>query len=323
MDVGKPMVTIVIPVFNGGEYLAEAIESALAQTYDPIEIVVVNDGSTDSGETEQVARRFEPKIRYFEKQNGGVSSALNFGIAHASGEYISWLSHDDAYYEDKISKQMSLLDSLSIKRVVLYSNLTIMDSNSKCYAEFSNPPVAPSRFYEALLGGMVVESLFKHPQFGLNGCTTLIPKVAFAEVGDFDPIKRATQDYDMWFRMNTKFDFIGMPDRLLKSRVHKGQGTHQLGSAMAKEVSELYLDALEYYQRGSRKFDLDLAKLAFALRFDVRREGAYLKVQEMASKEGRTSESLKYLMAARLMSPGIARLRIAAKNGRMLFKKRV
>ena len=96
----NPLVSIVIPVYNGSNYLREAINSALNQTYKNIEIVVVNDGSTDGGLTEQVAKSFGDKIRYFSKENGGCGSALNCGIDAMKGGYFSWLSHDDLYTND-------------------------------------------------------------------------------------------------------------------------------------------------------------------------------------------------------------------------------
>ena len=77
-------VSIIIPVYNGSNYLKEAIESALAQTYDNVEVLVVNDGSNDGGATEQIALSYGERIRYFKKENGGVASALNVGIHHSS-----------------------------------------------------------------------------------------------------------------------------------------------------------------------------------------------------------------------------------------------
>ena len=79
----QPKVSIVIPVYNGANYLGEAIDSALEQTYENIEIIVVNDGSTDDGATREIALSYGDRIRYFEKENGGVSSALNLGINFA------------------------------------------------------------------------------------------------------------------------------------------------------------------------------------------------------------------------------------------------
>ena len=105
----NPLVSIIIPVYNGGNYLAEAIDSALAQTYKNLEIIVVNDGSCDNGKTEEIALSYGDKIRYFRKENGGSSSALNYGIKQMNGEWFSWLSHDDLYYPEKIEKQVNYI----------------------------------------------------------------------------------------------------------------------------------------------------------------------------------------------------------------------
>ena len=75
-----PLVSIVIPAYNASNYLSNAIDSALAQTYKNIEIIVVNDGSKDDGATRKIAESYGDKILYFEKSNGGSSSALNYGI---------------------------------------------------------------------------------------------------------------------------------------------------------------------------------------------------------------------------------------------------
>ena len=100
MKFSGPLVSIVIPVYNGSDYLAEAIDSALAQTYGNIEIIVINDGSSDNGKTREVAGKYGDRIRYFEKENGGVPTALNLGIKEMKGDYFSWLSHDDVYFPE-------------------------------------------------------------------------------------------------------------------------------------------------------------------------------------------------------------------------------
>jgi len=127
-----PLVSIIIPVYNGSRYLNEALSSALNQTYDNIEVIVVNDGSEDnSGE---IAQSYGSRIRYFEKENGGVSTALNMALQHMRGDYFSWLSHDDVYFHDKIEKQVQKLASFGPTertRTILYSNLMVIDHRSK------------------------------------------------------------------------------------------------------------------------------------------------------------------------------------------------
>lgn len=107
MSISKPLVSIIIPVYNGSNYLKEAIESALEQTYKRIEILVINDGSNDGNLTHNLALSFGNKIKYYNKENGGVASALNFGIAKMNGDYFSWLSHDDTFKLNKIENQIS------------------------------------------------------------------------------------------------------------------------------------------------------------------------------------------------------------------------
>ena len=119
----NPKISIIVPVYNGANYLKEAIESALAQTYKNIEIIVVNDGSNDAGLTEKTALSFGNKISYFSKPNGGTSSALNLGIKNMTGEYFSWLSHDDTYYPNKLKAQINVLSKLENKNTIMMTDL--------------------------------------------------------------------------------------------------------------------------------------------------------------------------------------------------------
>src|SRR5574344_1270331 len=102
-------VSIVIPVYNGSNYLKQAIDSAINQTYKNIEIIVVNDGSNDDEATEKIALSYGDKIKYYKKVNGGVASALNLALKNMTGKYFSWLSHDDLYYANKIEKQINFI----------------------------------------------------------------------------------------------------------------------------------------------------------------------------------------------------------------------
>ena len=115
----NPKVSILIPAYNGANYMREAIDSALAQTYKNSEVILVNDGSKDNGDTEAIARSYGDKIRYFHKENGGVASALNLGIRKMTGEYFSWLSHDDVYYPHKIETQINFLSKQANKNIAL------------------------------------------------------------------------------------------------------------------------------------------------------------------------------------------------------------
>ena len=122
----NPKVTIVIPVYNGANYLSEAIESALAQTYRNIEIIVVDDGSNDGGATEKIATSYKDRIRYYKKDNGGVAAALNLGIKKMTGEYFSWLSHDDMYEKTKIEDQVNYLNKNNSEDTIVASQVKVL-----------------------------------------------------------------------------------------------------------------------------------------------------------------------------------------------------
>ena len=230
-----PLVSIIIPVYNGEKYVCEAIDSAIAQTYKNIEIIVVDDGSKDN--TSEVVKRYGERIKFYHKDNGGVSTALNFGIEKASGEYISWLSHDDIYHKDKIEKQIKILSTFTEAeraRTLLYSSLEEMNEDNFIYNKFepqkkySNKKL--NNHFWPVLAGLI------------NGCTALFPKKCFDEVGLFNPELRYTQDSEMWFRMSSKLNFRFHPDITLISRKHKAQGTNNIDERKEKEDNDLYIN---------------------------------------------------------------------------------
>ena len=183
----NPKVSIIIPVYNGSNYLKEAIDSALAQTYKNTEIIVVNDGSNDKGATEKIAKSYGKKIRYFNKENGGVATALNFGIEKMTGEYFSWLSHDDIYYPEKVEKQVEVLSKLENKETIIYSNVEYIN-------EFSET-INITR-YEDLYSSRQLSSGVLPVLKGLtNGCTMMIPKQLFKESGNFNEKLITCNDY--------------------------------------------------------------------------------------------------------------------------------
>ena len=126
-------VSIVIPVYNGSDYLDAAIQSALAQTWENCENIVVNDGSNDHGATASVAERYQDRITYYEKSNGGTATALNYGIERMKGTYFSWLSHDDLYLPNKLRNQMNLLDRKGDPKRVIAGNYALVQDQGRPY----------------------------------------------------------------------------------------------------------------------------------------------------------------------------------------------
>lgn len=222
------LVSIVIPVYNGSDYLREAIDSALAQTYPNIEIIVVNDGSNDNGATEKIALSYGDKIRYFSKANGGVASALNLAIEKMTGDYFSWLSHDDLYYPNKIESQMRALAEMDRSRTILYGDFASFSDDPAVIQAVHLPGVPPEAFRHFL----TIDN-------SLHGCTLLIPRKAFDECDKFDERLRTTQDYDMWFRLAEKYRFVHLPSVLVKARRHAGQGSVTMRDMAVTECNSL------------------------------------------------------------------------------------
>lgn len=249
-----PLVSIIIPVYNGSNYLKDAIDSALAQTYKHIEVIVVNDGSNDNGATEKIAKSYGSKIRYFKKKNGGVATALNLGIKKMKGEYLSWLSHDDMYYPFKISKQMSLLSSMEQRQVALYSD----------YALLQDGAILPVRMHHEMLTRKKKYALLRG---AINGITVLLPKSIIDEVGVFNKRLRCTQDYDYWSRVQKKYDFIHMPEVLSVTRVHPEQGSFisphvvtEGNSLWIKMIKELSVETKIGYEHTLYGFYFEMIK---------------------------------------------------------------
>ena len=231
----QPLVSIVIPVYNGSNYMRDAIDSALAQTYKNIEIIVVNDGSTDN--TDEIAKSYGDKIRYFSKENGGVSTALNLAIENMNGEYFSWLSHDDMYLPKKIESQINILKTLEDKKTIIYGGYKYIDEKGKsldkvCLEnEFSLDDLNKPLF-----------ALFLHK---ISGCTLLINRIHFQKIGLFDKKLKTTQDYDLWFKILNQNKIQYDAHCLTLSRIHKNQTGKMESQLVYNEESQLWKYMIE------------------------------------------------------------------------------
>ena len=218
--MNNPKVSIIIPVYNGSNFMKYAIDCALDQTYQNTEIIVVNDGSSDGGKTEEIALSYGDRIRYFSKSNGGVSSALNCGIANMTGDYFAWLSHDDGYTRTRIEDAVRLLQTHDLigKKCVGFTGGYIMDAGGTKIRDFWHC-FEKERFYSGY------EAMGVMTTYGtLYGCCFLIPKEAFDEVGGFDETLRYSQDALMWYRIFLAGYGLISDDLLnVMSRMHGGQ----------------------------------------------------------------------------------------------------
>ncbi len=255
----KPTVTIVIPVYNGEDYVAEAIDSALAQTYSKCEVLVINDGSTDN--TESICKSYGERIRYIYKENGGVSSALNLAIDEMKGEYFSWLSHDDVYCPEKIELELEALKLRGNMYAPVYSSWDIIEMPGRIQRS--------RKFDETLYIDHREDSLFPVMFYLIHGCTTLIHKSIFQDVGKFNEELITAQDYDMWFRIFRERKSIYVNKPLIHCRTHEKQGSkivrdfrdncEQMHKRMVSQVTEKEMDQIF---GGKKHFIYEMMRIA-------------------------------------------------------------
>ncbi|MFD1178281.1 glycosyltransferase [Paenibacillus puldeungensis] len=220
----RPKVTVIIPFYNC-PYVEQAVNSALQQTYNPVEIIVVDDGSTCH--TKRLAP-YRPYIHYLGKANGGTASALNHGIRHASGEYIAWLSSDDLFYPEKISRQVSFMQQQSA--AISHTNFHYIDGGGNV-TQYNVAPAnmlrSTTMFYRSFLNANPV-----------NGCTVMMRRDLFSSVGLFDESLPYTHDLDFWYRVIQKgvhFPFLN--ESLTAYRWHDGMGTLQHREQIQQEYA--------------------------------------------------------------------------------------
>lgn len=230
--MANPKVSIIIPVYNGSNYLAEAIDSALAQTYNNIEIIVVNDGSTDKGKTEKICREYGNKIRYFKKENGGVGSALNLGIKNMTGEYFAWLSHDDLFQPDRIETDIYLFDQNPQLKVAFCDVKYLYDDqlhNSKIVY-----PAQIEGVYQCLKIG------------GTDMCGTTIHKSCFSKTGLFNEGNKTMQDVEMSLELAAHYTIQKNPATYTTRRDHPDRGTYLLKAQHNEDQDKLFKKISEY-----------------------------------------------------------------------------
>ncbi|MBU1052675.1 MAG: glycosyltransferase [Proteobacteria bacterium] len=199
-------VSVIIPAYNKAALTIKTIKSVLGQTYGNIEIIVVDDGSTD--DTKNKLQLFGDKIHYIYKQNGGACSARNVGIKQATGEYIALIDCDDIYYPEKIAKSVECLEKKSDYGFV-YTGAYLINDDGDVISEH--------RISDCLASGWIASRLILC-NFVCNS-TVVIRKECFKEVGYFDENIFIPADWDMWLRLSEKYKASYIDDKLTGYRL--------------------------------------------------------------------------------------------------------
>jgi glycosyltransferase involved in cell wall biosynthesis len=251
--MGNPIVTVILPVYNGENYLGCAIDSVLSQTFRDFELIIVDDGSIDS--TPSLVKSYGDRVRYVRKDNGGVASAFNHGIRLSSGRYISWLSHDDVFLPTKLESQVRALTNID-KPAICYSDIQFIDARGV---------VIRRRELPEHKSGEVLRNLLVSGPLVFASYSLLYDRRCIEEVGLYDESQRTTQDADMLIRLARRFPLVRVPEILMGVRQHGGQGSvNRRWTQDALRFYRTWLDELSLYELfpelGNRPSGLKRAK---------------------------------------------------------------
>jgi len=222
-----PTVSVVIPTYNSVRYLAEAVESVLAQTITDVEVIVVDDGSTDG--TQALMARYAGSVRYFRQDNSGVSTARNFGLAQSAGRYIAFLDADDTWFPNKLERQLEAL-AKEPDYHACYSAFVRVTSDLDLL-EIWRGSRHGSALADLLTRGNIIGSV-----------SVLCERKVFTEVGGFDRSLSQCADWDMWVRLAARTDFLYLDEPLLNYRQH--------GSNMSRDPALLERDSIRVLEKG-------------------------------------------------------------------------
>ncbi len=224
------LVSVVIPVYNSEKFLEECLDSVLTQTYQNIEIIAVDDGSTDS--SPDILERYSDKINIISQKNQGLASALNLGISKMKGDWFKWFSPDDVMHSNTIETLIDEAKNHS-DNIILYSNWNIIDDAGNTLREFHESnynELSEFDFNVRLLDGQ---------QINVN--TTLIPAIFLKKYGIRELDEPVAIDYDFFLRSallhDVRFHLISQP--LVNYRIHSAQLSHKNISKTLNYISEI------------------------------------------------------------------------------------
>jgi glycosyltransferase involved in cell wall biosynthesis len=218
------LVSIIIPAYNASKYIARTLDSACAQTYSNLEIIVVNDGSTD-GTPRIVAEAMisDPRIRMITTVNRGVAEARNIGIEMAAGSYLAFLDADDLWHPTKIEKQVRALEALPLAWGGVYTLYYFINDADEILG------AGGSRFERGYIYARHISSKFVG-----NGSALLVRREVIDIIGGFDPSYAAAgiggcEDLDFELKLFARYKIEAVPERLVGYRVYPGNMSSDAG----------------------------------------------------------------------------------------------
>lgn len=302
-----PKVSVIIPAYNCGAYIAQAIQSVLNQSHRNLEIIVVDDGSSDN--TLQALAPYLEQIQLLRQTNSGVATARNTGLRAARGEFLAFLDADDWWTPYRISTQLAALE-LFPNAGLVFSDFAVVDQNGTLrmprgirwkYGSMGDEKAAAwekifsdsssimwqrgNDAQEKVLTyhGSILPRLFQG-NF-INTCSVLLKREVFDQIGEFDPNLQTEEDYEYWLRVTHKWSAIYVDYPLVTFRLSPGQLTRtDNDERVAKNIFAVI-------QRTSTAMSAHLQPHQVAMRFAQ----MYLRLGVIALRAGRGSEARLYL----------------------------
>ena len=223
-----PTVSIIIPSYNSARYLQAAVDSVLNQTYRDIEVLVIDDGSTD--DTTSVMARYGSQVRYIRQPNGGVAIARNRGIKESRGKFVAFLDADDTWHPYKLERQLSGLAAHAGRRA--------------CYSAFAvaTSELTPFAMIRSRRQRSTLEDLLRCGNVVGTPSTVVCERSLFEEAGGFDPALSQCADWDMWVRLAAVTEFLYIDEPLTIYRQH--------GANMSRSAPLLERDSVRVLEKG-------------------------------------------------------------------------
>ena len=232
-----PLISVIIPVFNGEKTIQDTIQSVLNQTVTDFEIIVINDGSTD-GTLEIIQKITDTRLKVFSYPNANQAASRNRGLEKATSQYIAFLDADDLWTPDKLESQMDALER--------YPNAALAYSWTNCIDESDQFLHSGTR---ANFSGNVYQTLLL-ADFISNGSNALVRKQALDEVGNFNVLLPPAEDWDLWLRLASRYSFVAVP----KPQVLYRQSRQSSSSNLVKQEAAMLMVIEETFNESPDNF---------------------------------------------------------------------
>ncbi|KYP15965.1 glycosyltransferase family 2 protein [Flavihumibacter sp. CACIAM 22H1] len=262
-------VSVIMPVYNAEKYLTAAIQSVLQQTYSDLELVIVNDGSTDK--TDAIIKSFTDKrIKYYNLgKNYGRGYARNFAVSNCSGNYIAVCDADDINLPERIEKQVNFLEKNPQIHIVGTQILHFVDDH------------APGKIYHFPETPALIDQKFKRGEMGIAHCSVLLRKHCFSKNKYDDSLAYSVEDLELFLRLNRQFQMASLPDALVlyRNNQFKRINLQQIAFHQLYHDYSLHISAAKLEKRAYLPFDQWAEKKQKKASFKLSYWWVYLKLR--------------------------------------------